>query len=76
MARTCSALYEPSMNVLWHTLYDMSPVLKCLPPNLWYEEDKQYSLSADTQGPEGGTVHNLVSVRLVLLRVILEVNPG
>ena len=38
VARTCSALYEPAMDVLWHTLYSLAPLVKCLPPDLWYEE--------------------------------------
>ena len=40
VARTCSALYEPAMDVLWHTLYSLAPVVKCLPPDVWYEEER------------------------------------
>lgn len=62
MARTCAALYEPSMDVLWHTLPDMTPVFKCLPPSLWYEKDVKVPLD----GEGDGTKHSLVSLHRVL----------
>ena len=38
LAVTCRILYEPTMNVLWHTLEDLAPVFKCLPSEIWEEE--------------------------------------
>ena len=38
LAQTCHALYEPAMDVLWHTLHSVGPVVKCLPEDFWYEE--------------------------------------
>ncbi|KAH8103422.1 hypothetical protein BXZ70DRAFT_729538 [Cristinia sonorae] len=39
MAQTCSTLYEPCMNVLWRRLFDLHPIVKCLPDEMWYESD-------------------------------------
>lgn len=39
-ARTCKGFYEPASDVLWENLDDLTPLVKCLPPNLWYEEEE------------------------------------
>ena len=44
LAQTCSAIHEPVMDVLWHTLHNLLPVVKCLPDDLWYEEKKPPNL--------------------------------
>lgn len=38
-ASTCRAFYEPSMNVIWHTLFSLKPLVKCFPRHVWQEVD-------------------------------------
>ncbi|TCD69593.1 hypothetical protein EIP91_007015 [Steccherinum ochraceum] len=47
MTLTCSVLYEPAMDVLWSSLLDLTPIVKSLPPHLWFEAEKQVEESAD-----------------------------
>lgn len=37
MTRTCRAFYEPAMDVLWHSIPDISPVIRTMPAELWEE---------------------------------------
>lgn len=37
LASTCRAFYEPSMNVIWHTLFSLKPLVKCFPRHVWQE---------------------------------------
>ena len=39
MALTCRAFYEPAMNIAWHTLHTLRPVVKCFPENIWEQDD-------------------------------------
>ena len=58
LARTCTALHEPTMNVLWYNLDDITPVFKCLPSQFWKE-----SHSDDKLGVHGfGKLWRLVSL--------------
>ena len=34
--KTCKTFYELAADVLWHTLDDLTPLEKCMPPELWY----------------------------------------
>jgi hypothetical protein len=36
-ARTCRWLREPSLNAVWYELHGLSPLVKCMPQNLWEE---------------------------------------
>lgn len=38
-ASTCRVFYEPSMNVLWHTLLSLKPLVKCFSQDIWQEKD-------------------------------------
>lgn len=38
-ALTCRAFYEPAMNIAWHTLHTLRPVVKCFPENIWEQDD-------------------------------------
>ncbi|KIJ69468.1 hypothetical protein HYDPIDRAFT_106090 [Hydnomerulius pinastri MD-312] len=38
LARTCRALHKPALDVLWKELPDMTPLIKCLPRDLWCED--------------------------------------
>ncbi|KAG8214262.1 hypothetical protein J3R82DRAFT_11074 [Butyriboletus roseoflavus] len=35
LARTCKALAEPALDVLWKTQHSLAPLVMCLPPDLW-----------------------------------------
>jgi hypothetical protein len=35
LARTCRAFHEPALDILWHTLSSIVPLLKTFPPCLW-----------------------------------------
>jgi hypothetical protein len=35
LARTCVALCEPALDVLWYELSDLLPLVKCMPSDLW-----------------------------------------
>lgn len=35
LATTCHFMYEPSMNSLWYGLFNMVPLLRCFPEDLW-----------------------------------------
>ncbi|TCD69592.1 hypothetical protein EIP91_007014 [Steccherinum ochraceum] len=48
MARSCQALYEPAMAVLWHTLMDFSPLVMALPSDVYCEEITE--MGDDTYG--------------------------
>ncbi|KIK21412.1 hypothetical protein PISMIDRAFT_681375 [Pisolithus microcarpus 441] len=37
-ARTCKAFMDPALDVLWRTQSSMSPLIMCLPSNLWEVE--------------------------------------
>lgn len=41
MAATCSTFYEPAMDVLWHTVPDMTPAVRSLPRNEWYAKEQR-----------------------------------
>ncbi|KAF7800230.1 hypothetical protein EIP86_011477 [Pleurotus ostreatoroseus] len=46
VARTCRAFYLLAMENLWHTLGDLTPILYCLPENIWCK-----NVSGQLQGP-------------------------
>ena len=35
LARTCKALLEPALDVLWRTQHSLAPLIMCLPPEVW-----------------------------------------
>ncbi|KZP23353.1 hypothetical protein FIBSPDRAFT_786227 [Athelia psychrophila] len=39
LATTCHLMYEPSMNSLWYGLFNMVPLLRCLPEDVWEADD-------------------------------------
>lgn len=42
LARTCRLFREPALDILWRELDDVSPLMKCLPSNLWVEEESVF----------------------------------
>ena len=34
--QACKTFYEPAADTLWHTLDDLTPLVRCLPSHLWY----------------------------------------
>ncbi|KZP23327.1 hypothetical protein FIBSPDRAFT_461086 [Athelia psychrophila] len=38
LATTCHLMYEPSMNSLWYGLFNMVPLLRCFPEDVWEAE--------------------------------------
>ncbi len=34
--QACKTFYEPAADTLWRTLDDLTPLVRCLPPHLWY----------------------------------------
>ncbi|KAF9236359.1 hypothetical protein BU15DRAFT_77074 [Melanogaster broomeanus] len=36
LARTCKALSEPALDVLWNTQHSLAPLVMCLPQDVWY----------------------------------------
>ena len=41
MAATCSTFYETAMDVLWHTVPDMTPAVRSLPRSEWYAKEQR-----------------------------------
>ena len=39
LAQTCRRMYEPSMNSLWYSLFDLAPLLRCFPEDVWDDDD-------------------------------------
>ena len=39
LARTCHVFRESALDILWRELDDFSPLVKCLPPELWQEDE-------------------------------------
>jgi hypothetical protein len=37
LAQTCLWFREPALDALWYQLHDLSPLFKCMPPDLWEE---------------------------------------
>jgi hypothetical protein len=37
-AQTCLVFSEPALNALWYELYDLQPLVKCMPRDLWEVE--------------------------------------
>ncbi|KDQ55682.1 hypothetical protein JAAARDRAFT_71050 [Jaapia argillacea MUCL 33604] len=37
LSRTCRKISEQALDAIWHTLPDMRPLLRCMPPDLWDE---------------------------------------
>ena len=35
LARTCKALAEPALDVLWQTQHSLAPLMMCLSPDVW-----------------------------------------
>lgn len=35
LARTCKALADPALDVLWRTQHSLAPLVMCLPPDVW-----------------------------------------
>lgn len=73
LARTCQAFHDKAIEKLWHDQYDLVPLLKCFPEDLWqlhetdqYEDydldDPRILSSRRTRGPLRQTV--LVSRRV------------
>ncbi|KAK7694347.1 hypothetical protein QCA50_001532 [Cerrena zonata] len=44
VARTCKTFYEPAVSALYYQLQDLSPLLKLLPKDFWFEEQEPGSL--------------------------------
>lgn len=38
LARTCRMFRDPALNVLWHTIRDIRPLLLIFPAHIWTEE--------------------------------------
>ncbi|KDQ49743.1 hypothetical protein JAAARDRAFT_212042 [Jaapia argillacea MUCL 33604] len=38
LALTCHDFTEPSLNIIWHTLPDIAPLIMCMPSDLWETE--------------------------------------
>ncbi|KIJ61282.1 hypothetical protein HYDPIDRAFT_116025 [Hydnomerulius pinastri MD-312] len=38
LARTCKAIMEPALDVLWKTQHSLSPLVMCLPSDLWEKD--------------------------------------
>ena len=38
LARCCKTLEEPVLDVLWEKQDQLTPLLKCFPPDVWEEE--------------------------------------
>jgi hypothetical protein len=34
-AQTCLAFSEPALHALWYELYDLLPLVQCMPRDLW-----------------------------------------
>jgi hypothetical protein len=41
LASVCQALYTPSVAALWSSLPSVAPLIRCLPNDLWEEEEKR-----------------------------------
>lgn len=39
LARTCLWFNEPALDSLWYELHDLTPLIKCMPPDLWQESE-------------------------------------
>jgi hypothetical protein len=37
-AQTCLVFSEPALDALWYELYDLQPLVKCMPRDLWEVE--------------------------------------
>lgn len=35
LALTCHATSESALDALWHTIYDIIPLIRCMPDDLW-----------------------------------------
>lgn len=40
LAQTCRWMYEPAMNSLWYSLFDLAPLLRCFPEDVWDDDDE------------------------------------
>lgn len=41
LAQTCRSFQEPALNLLWHTLHSIKPLIMCMPSNLWKLKKKE-----------------------------------
>jgi len=39
LARTCRAFKEPALDILWASLEDLSPLVRCLPEGSWIHSE-------------------------------------
>ncbi|KAF8552921.1 hypothetical protein OG21DRAFT_1324757 [Imleria badia] len=44
LARTCRVFKEPALDMIWAELYDLTPLVRCLPETLWEKLQGVYSL--------------------------------
>jgi len=42
LARTCRTFYEPALDALWKTQYDLCALVKCMPSDSWEEVAGQW----------------------------------
>ena len=42
LACCCRGFEDPVLDVLWETQDGLTPLLKCLPQEVWYEEDEKF----------------------------------
>ena len=40
MAISCKSFHEPAMDALWHSIPDITVIVKCLPAHFWYVETR------------------------------------
>ena len=38
LSATCRAIHRVASKVLWSRLFSLRPLLKCMPPDVWFEE--------------------------------------
>ncbi|KAG9309235.1 hypothetical protein JVU11DRAFT_10714 [Chiua virens] len=45
LARVCKALAEPALDVLWRTQHSLSPLVMCLPSDIWEVTNRGKTIS-------------------------------
>ena len=45
LARTCKAFKEPALDMIWAELYDLTPLVRCLPEELWVVNEPEHGVS-------------------------------
>lgn len=41
LARTCRAFRDPALDILWHTLLALEPLIRTLPADLWEIQERE-----------------------------------